>query len=144
MIWTLIFLGILILGIATYRLAKILYRAYGRWDDRADIADTISSFLFFIGIAGLLICLFMRLCANAGVDNQIAKKQIEYEILCEKCELIQSNYEDISKIEVLKEIAKWNKDVQDAKYWSESPWTNWFYNKKVVDSLQYIDISEIN
>lgn len=144
MIWTLIFLGILILGFVIHRLSKILRYKYGRWDDRVDIAETAESFTILIGVAGLIFCGLMSLCANVGADNRIAKNQIKYETLCKTYKLIQSDYEDISKVEVLEEIAKWNTKVQDEKYWSENPWTNWFYNQKVADSLQYIDILEIN
>lgn len=143
MFFTLMFLGIFILGFVTHGLYNFLYHKY--WmTDWVEWIDTTSHFIKFIGVIGLLLSISMILDCNAGVDNQIAKNQIEYEILYEKYKLIQSDYEDISKVKVLEEIGKWNTKVQDGKYWSENLWTNWFYNKQVVDALQYIDISEIN
>ena len=43
---------------------------------------------------------------------------------------------------VIQNVYKWNKEVYDAKYWADNPWTNWFWNQRVVDSLKYIDLED--
>ena len=92
----------------------------------------------------LIICAFMIFSVHFSEDVEIAKDQIKYESLCKRYEIIQSEYEDVSKVEVIKDIAAWNMAVKNQKYWSENLLTNWFYSKKHADSLQYIDISETN
>lgn len=50
--------------------------------------------------------------------------------------------EKVSKVTVIKDVQEWNSDVYSQKYWSESPWTNWFYSEEIVDSLEYIEMEE--
>ena len=106
--------------------------------------DIVGSILVIFGVGFLIIFAFMIWSVHLSADAEIAKDQIKYESLCKRYEIIQSEYEDVSKTEVIKDIAKWNMAVQHEKYWSENLLTNWFYSKKHADSLQYIDISEIN
>lgn len=106
--------------------------------------DVVGAMLTIINVTGLIICAFMIFLVHFSEDAEIAKDQIKYESLCKRYEIIQSEYEDVSKAEVIKDIAEWNRAVQHQKYWSENLLTNWFYSKKYADSLQYIDISEIN
>ena len=77
--------------------------------------------------------------AHIGVDAQIEKNRIEYESLCERNEIIVSEYEDVSKSDVIKDIAEWNKNVYSYKHWAYNPWTNWFYSKRVVDQIEMIE-----
>ena len=53
-----------------------------------------------------------------------------------------SDYEDASKAAVIQRVYEWNKKVYNAKYWSSNPLTNWFWNKKYVDSLEYIELED--
>ena len=84
----------------------------------------------------MVICI---ICAHIGVDVQIEKNRIEYESLCERNEIIVSEYEDVSKSDVIKDIAEWNKNVYSYKHWAYNPWTNWFYSKRVVDQMEMIE-----
>lgn len=77
--------------------------------------------------------------AHAGVDVQIEQNRIEYEALCERLEIANSDYEDVSKSDVVKDVAEWNKHVYSSKYWAYNPWTNWFYSQRVVDELEVIE-----
>ena len=79
------------------------------------------------------------ICAHVGVDAQIEKNRIEYESLCERNEIVVSEYEDVSKSDVIKDIAEWNKNVYSYKHWAYNPWTNWFYSKRVVDQMEMIE-----
>ena len=76
---------------------------------------------------------------HVGVDATIEKNKIEYESLCERYEIVTSEYEDVSKSDVIKDIAEWNKKVYSEKYWAYNPWTNWFYSKRIVDDLKMIE-----
>lgn len=97
--------------------------------------------LFTVG--GGLIAFIMTvciICAHVGVDAVIEENRIEYESLCQRYEIITSEYEDVSKSDVIKDIAAWNKDVYSYKYWANNPWTSWFYSKRVADSVEMIEI----
>lgn len=76
---------------------------------------------------------------HVGVDATIEENRIEYESLCERYEIVTSEYEDVSKSDVIKDIAEWNKDVYSYKHWTYNPWTNWFYSKKVADDMKMIE-----
>ena len=93
-------------------------------------------------VAGGLVAFIMVICiicAHVGVDAQIEENRIEYESLCERNEIVASEYEDVSKSDVIKDIAEWNKNVYSYKHWAYNPWTNWFYSKRVVDQMEMIE-----
>ena len=97
--------------------------------------------LFTIG--GGLIAFIMAICiicAHVGVDAVIEEKRIEYKSLCQRYEIVTSEYEDVSKSDVIKDIAEWNKNVYSEKHWAYNPWTSWFYSKRVADSVEMIEI----
>lgn len=97
--------------------------------------------LFTVG--GGLIAFIMAICiicAHIGVDTQIEENRIEYESLCERQEIVESEYEDVSKSDVIKDIAEWNKNVYSEKHWAYNPWTSWFYSKRVADELKMIEM----
>lgn len=87
----------------------------------------------------MAVCIF---CAHVGVDTEIEKNRIEYESLCQRYEIVTSEYEDVSKSDVIKDIAEWNKAVYDYKYWANNPWTSWFYSKKMADDMKMIEVKE--
>ena len=96
--------------------------------------------LFTVG--GGLIAFIMAICiicAHVGVDATIEENRIEYESLCERQEIINSEYEDVSKSDVIKDIAEWNKNVYSKKHWAYNPWTSWFYSKRVADDMKMIE-----
>lgn len=101
---------------------------------------------FWLGLlftaGGGLIAFIMAICiisAHVGVDAVIEKNRIEYESLCQRYEIVTSEYEDVSKSDVIKDIAEWNKDVYSYKHWANNPWTSWFYSKRVADSVEMIE-----
>jgi len=93
-------------------------------------------------VCGGLIAFIMAvciICAHVGVDAVIEEKRIEYESLCRRYEIVTSEYEDVSKSDVIKDIAEWNKDVYSYKHWANNPWTSWFYSKRVANSVEMIE-----
>ena len=93
-------------------------------------------------VCGGLIAFIMAVCiiiAHVGVDAQIEENRIEYEALCKRYEIVTSEYEDVSKSDVIKDIAEWNKNVYSEKHWANNPWTNWFYSKRVADDMKMIE-----
>ena len=96
--------------------------------------------LFTVG-GGLIafIMVICIICAHVGVDAQIEENRIEYESLCQRYEIVTSEYEDVSKSDVIKDIAEWNKNVYSEKHWAYNPWTSWFYSKRVADDMKMIE-----
>lgn len=87
-------------------------------------------------------CVVMIICSHSGVDAKIHADRMAYEAIIKQVESIDSEYEDKSKVEVYQKVYDWNADVYSARYWAKSPWTNWFYSKKCVDSLKEIDLTD--
>ena len=96
--------------------------------------------LFTVG-GGLMafIMAICIICAHVGVDAVIEENRIEYESLCQRYEIVTSEYEDVSKSDVIKDIAEWNKNVYSEKHWAYNPWTSWFYSKRVADDMKMIE-----
>ena len=130
MILTIIILALAIVG------TLLFYHAI------SDIMDAVGLLLFVGGgiIGFAMLCIII--IAHVGVDAQIEENRIEYNALCQRYEIITSEYEDVSKSDVIKDIAEWNKKVYSTKHWAYNPWTNWFYSKRVADDLKMIEGSE--
>ena len=109
---------------------KILWR---------DIEYDTPALISMIGFIFLIGCIIGIICAHAVENKNIEMNNIEYESLCQRLEIVNSEYEDVSKSEVIKDVSEWNKMVLEKKYWSKNPWTSWFFSQKVVDELKYID-----
>lgn len=128
MILTIIIVIVTVIGIVM--LNKSEYDGIAYW--LGLLFTVVGGFVTFI----MVICI---ICAHIGVDAQIEKNRIEYESLCERNEIIVSEYEDVSKSDVIKDIAEWNKNVYNYKHWACNPWTNWFYSKRVADQMEMIE-----
>ena len=109
---------------------KILWR---------DIEDDIPVGLSAISFIFLIFCIIGIICAHAVENKNIEMNNIEYESLCQRLEIVNSEYEDMSKSDVIKDVSEWNKMVLEKKYWAKNPLTSWFFSQKVVDELKYID-----
>ena len=128
MIITLIFVLMIIIGLIAIKIDK-----YG------DL-DIVEFLVLTIGVVGLLICVCIISTEHVCADKIIYSNQIYYDGLCKRLEVIQSDYEDVSKSQVIKDVSEWNMDVYAHKYWSESPWTNWFNPKDIADNMDYISL----
>ena len=109
---------------------KILWR---------DIDYDVPTIISMIGFICLICCIVGIICAHVGENKNIEMNNIEYESLCQRLEIVNSEYEDMSKSDVIKDVSEWNKMVLEKKYWSKNPWTSWFFSQKVVNELKYID-----
>lgn len=103
----------------------------------SDITGTLMSGFGFVLLIGSLVIIIV---AHATANITIQKNKIEYEGLCKRYEIIKSEYEDVSKSDVIADITAWNIEVYNTKYWSENLWTNWFNPKKIADNLDYIPL----
>lgn len=105
-----------------------------------DFCIAILITLSILSVFSIILTSCVFLSEHIGTENEIQMRQIRYESLCKRLEIIKSDYEDVSKSEVIKDIAEWNQEVCDYKYWTDNIWTNWLFNKKIADSLEYIDL----
>jgi hypothetical protein len=126
MILTNLFAVMLILGLV------LMYKF--RYDD-LELAGLIFTTL---GSLFLMIVLGVIIVAHAMANNTIQKNKLQYDGLCKRYEIVKSEYEDVSKSDVIADITAWNTEVYNTKYWTENPWTNWFNPKDVADNLEYI------
>lgn len=128
MIITIIFAVMLVLGIILAALMK------------SEELNFLGLFLTTIGFIALSLSLIVIFVSHATVNKYIQQNKIEYDGLCKRYEIIESEYEDVSKSDVIADITEWNKNVYSTKYWTENPWTNWFCPKEIADNLEYIPL----
>ena len=128
MIITLMFVLMIVIGLISIKIDK-----YGDLDIHEILAITL-------GGVGLLFCIVIISAMHVCAGKIIYSNQIYYDSLCKRLEVVQSDYEDVSKSQVIKDVSEWNMDVYDTKYWSESLWTNWFNPKEIADNMDYIPL----
>ena len=127
MIITFIFAIILVLGIIIWH----------KWSYDLEI---IGISLIIVSSVALWVLLTVIIVTHATANNAIQQNKINYDGLCKRYEIVKSEYEDISKSDVIADITAWNIKVYNTKYWTENLWTNWFNPKSIADNLEYIPL----
>ena len=138
MIITLIGIALLIVVITGFLILNKLNLPYY-------IDDNIGFVLAMLAVAGTFItfiCLTLILGSHVNVDFNIYNAQLKRDAIIKQIECVDTEYEDTSKIEVINRVYEWNQKVYKQKYYSESPWTNWLFNKKYADALEYIELED--
>lgn len=138
MIITLIGIALLIVVIIGFLILNKLNLPYY-------IDDNIGFVLAMLAVAGTFItfiCLTLILGSHVNVDFNIYNAQLKRDTIIKQIECVDTEYEDTSKIEVINRVYEWNQKVYKQKYYSESPWTNWLFNKEYADSLEYIELED--
>ena len=107
-----------------------------------EVVEGLGMLLFASGFIATFIMVSIIIIAHVGVDVDIERNRIEYEALCERLEIVDSDYEDVSKSDVIKDVANWNKNVYSYKHWAYNPWTSWFCSRRVADELKIIERSQ--
>lgn len=138
MIITLIGIALLIVVITGFLILNKLNLPYY-------IDDNIGFVFAMLAVAGTFItfiCLTLILGSHVNVDFNIYNAQLKRDTIIKQIECVDTEYEDTSKIEVINRVYEWNQKVYKQKYYSESPWTNWLFNKKYADALEYIELED--
>lgn len=134
MIWTIIFVVVLVVSIV---LSVIAYNECIDW------MSIIGAVFITLSGVGAIFSLVMIVANHYAIDKTIAEYQMKHDSIVKEVEALeQDTDEKVSRVTVIKDVQEWNGTVYSQKYWSESPWTNWFYSKEVVDSLEYIEMEE--
>ena len=107
-----------------------------------DDIDSIGWFFTGFSSVFLVISIVIIIISHIRADNVIQQNKIQYAELCKKYEIAKSEYEDVSKSDVINDITEWNTKVYITKYRTEDPLTNWYNPKKVADNLEYISLDE--
>jgi len=96
-------------------------------------------------VLACIICVCVLEICVVHINDKVSinEAQIQYESLLKRIEVINSEYESVSRSDVIKDVAEWNKKVYHEKHYLESPWTNWFHDRDYVESLKYIDLNEV-
>lgn len=110
--------------------------------DIGDEPDITGGFIGGFGFVCLIISLIIIIATQATANHTVQQNKINYEGLCKRYEIVKSEYEDISKSDIIADITAWNMEVYNTKYWTENLWTNWFNPKKIADNLYYIPLEE--
>ena len=113
----------------------ILYKI--EWYD--DVLWVVAAMISTAATIAIVVEIIVMICSHVGVEPQIQQIETQYQSLIERREIAQSEYEDYSKSDVVRDIAEWNKEVISAQYWGHNPWTSWFYSQRVDDSLKIIE-----
>lgn len=142
MIFIIFFVALIVIGVVFRIIMKSHKKDYhSSWKRKLYVSMVINS-CTLIGLAGLAVCLTVIFTSNIGVNEKIYDAQLDRESIVQQLERVKSDYEDVSEIEVIDKVYQWNKEVHAAKYWSQNPWANWFWNKEYVYSLKYIDMGD--
>lgn len=136
MILTLIGIGLLVLAL----ICNLLYK-HTNWA-KEDITLSIGAVALVIGIIITVLCSLCMIINNSFADRNIYISKLERETIVKQLELIDTEYEDISKTEVIEKVKDWNIDVYKEKCRINNPWFNWLFSKKYADSLEYIELED--
>lgn len=133
MIIMLMFLGISLLGL-------ILCKVCSEYDNFGLYASGVVCNV--IGFVCLFLSLIVLIASHATASKTIQRNKLEYDGLCKRYEIVKSDYEDVSKSDVIADITEWNIRVYNTQYWTNNPWTNWFNPKAISDDLKYISLED--
>lgn len=130
MIWTLIFIGILIIGIICIVVGNYLGYSFGGLLVGGVFTTVVSGFV-------LVVFIGMIIGVNATADMDYQSKLHEKDMLEYRIERMEEN---ITGNEMLyNDIVEFNNDLRAVKKFANSPWTNWFNNQKIA-SMDYIEL----
>lgn len=137
MIWTFIVIFLVLLSIGMIIAENLNTEIY-----YADWYDYLMITVIVITTFAVIIWSILMIVSHSGTEKQIIANDMKYESLMYSKSLIDSDYEDLSKTTLIKDITDWNSAVISDRYWSENIWTNWFYNKEVVSKKKLIILME--
>lgn len=139
MIIFIIALSVLVIGLLLY---TVIYNAVEKRKAEDFCVVTGLLMMFLGGIAVLFMAVDIFITQHISVDVTVQRNNMQYEALVAECEIVNTEYEDVSKTDVIQRVFEWNQDAYTYRYWMKNPLTSWFYNKRVGESLKFINTSE--
>ena len=111
------------------------------WVDDLDLPTLVGA---VISGGALILMIFVIVLTHATADIEAEENRIRRTTLVAEYEATNNTEVGPATIvmynEIQDKICSWNIECVEAQYYSKSPWVNWFYDEKVVDSLKYIDV----
>ena len=138
MILSLISVGLIVVGII---LMRINLHYHLNWKDY--LTATIGIISIWCGVVISIVCLVGIICSHVTVNKDIHDAEMKRESIIRQIDAVNNDYEDVSRAKVIQKVYDWNQEVYDKKYWTDSKWTNWLHSKKYADSLEYIDLEQL-
>lgn len=108
MIWTLLGIGLLIVG------GILLYVESKTYINACFYTGVVT---FISGLIIASVCIVSLIGGHCAVDKSIYDAELEYNALIKQVEAVNSEYEDVSKATVINRVYRWNKSVYSEKYW---------------------------
>lgn len=133
MIITILFLVMILLGIIFIKLDE-------KYNNEFLVGFGV--FGIAIGSVSLIISIIVIIASHILAPKIIQENKLNYDGLCKRYEIVKSEYEDVSKSDVIVDITAWNIEVYNTKYWTDNLWTNWFNPKEIADNLNYISLED--
>lgn len=127
MIITLGYVVLLLIGIF------ILYDPYRRGWMKTDLSS-LGIALVIVSATATLVCPVVIGKAHSNVNKKIYEAKIERELIVSQMKGKETEWCVIEK------AVEWNDDVSAKKSLGNSLFTNWFFSKEYVDSLEYIEV----
>ena len=100
--------------------------------------DLLPFMLKAIGSCGLVACILAIIGANVFAMKEVHANELEYQSLCKRIEVIDSDNNKLSRSELIKDVNNYNIRVMETNYWTENPFTNWFNPRIIADNMRYI------
>lgn len=139
MILCIIALSVFVVGLLLY---TVIYNAVEKRKAEEFCYYTGFTMMWIGGLTVFTMAIWVLAVQCIGVDPIVQRNNMQYEALVAECEIINTEYEDVSKTDVIQRVSDWNQNVYTYNYWMNNPWTSWFYNKRVGESLKHINTSE--
>ena len=112
-----------------------LYKFYSFIDDEG--IALLWAVMYTISIIVAVVCVMLIIDTNSSVKDTIYDNKIKYYEICNKAENVVKNSTEEELVKA--EIIEWNHEVLKYKSGYNNPWISWFYNKEVLDSMDYIE-----
>ena len=77
-----------------------------------------------------------------SADSDIANNNKEYALLSASVCLLEENPAYEEKEIIIECVNEWNEKVENAQNGLKNTWTNWLYNKRVIEAMEHIEIPE--
>ena len=130
---------ITLLAIAIFVLGILGLIIWDKYCDPFNMLSYISIACIVIGLIALICIIPILICVHASANTTLHNNIEIRNSIIKRCELIESEYEDVSKSDLIKDIADFNNDLYSYKYYQANPWTSWFYIEEIANTLDYIE-----
>lgn len=110
------------------------------WSDGEDLKTVLWWLAVIISGIVLLMVGVTALQERVDANIEIEINQIKMQELLNRMEFIDTEKENVSASDLIKDISEWNQKVAQRHYWQENPLTSWLLNPEITNSMQKIEM----